>query len=401
MIEKNRIVLVSRYACEVEYLRNTLNLSELNAIIVAECSSGLQALSAASEFKPALVIANTYLPDISVEELLKKINPQNGGGAVICFIERGDFEVCRKLFDSGAVACVLKNDSKNYLNERVKNALSIIDGIKNLNETYFGLSGLQYLQEIYLTKLLEGNDEPFIRQRLESLNVAIPKRGAVVVGATLKESAVFESVYARCEQSLKLYNTIGFFWGKRFVFITAITDKKLLKELINDALNSCSNGDICRICVAVSDVFGEMRTLAEAALQAKQATLGDFPSAGYYDCSVSGGKRRKKLVNDALNLICENYTQNISAKWVASKLFVSESYLMHELKADLNKTFTDCLHEYRILKAKELLMQGNMRINEVAAAVGFKNSKYFIRVFKQETGLSPKGYKERSLATKN
>ena len=62
---------------------------------------------------------------------------------------------------------------------------------------------------------------------------------------------------------------------------------------------------------------------------------------------------------------------------------------MHEFKAETGITFNDCLKRYRIAKAKELLSEGNMRINEVALAVGFSDSRYFAKIFKETTGKSP------------
>lgn len=103
-------------------------------------------------------------------------------------------------------------------------------------------------------------------------------------------------------------------------------------------------------------------------------------------------RRYKAVVTEALNLIGRHYSEKITVKWAANELFVSESHLMHEFATELGKTFNECLREYRLTKAKELLVAGNMRVNEIASAVGFTDAKYFARVFKAATGKTPREF---------
>lgn len=49
----------------------------------------------------------------------------------------------------------------------------------------------------------------------------------------------------------------------------------------------------------------------------------------------------------------------------------------------------------RMERARKLLAQTNMLVFEVADAVGFDNPRYFVAVFKKETGLTPKAYREQ------
>lgn len=44
--------------------------------------------------------------------------------------------------------------------------------------------------------------------------------------------------------------------------------------------------------------------------------------------------------------------------------------------------------------AKDLLMQKDMSVNEVAEAVGIRNTNYFIRFFKKRNGCSPKAWRK-------
>jgi len=55
--------------------------------------------------------------------------------------------------------------------------------------------------------------------------------------------------------------------------------------------------------------------------------------------------------------------------------------------------FTDYLSRVRIEKAKNLLLNRNLRISEIAYEVGFQSLTHFNRVFKKITGQSPTEYR--------
>ena len=44
-------------------------------------------------------------------------------------------------------------------------------------------------------------------------------------------------------------------------------------------------------------------------------------------------------------------------------------------------------------RAKELLAAGRLKIYEIAEQCGYRDTKYFTRMFKRQVGLSPENYK--------
>ena len=68
---------------------------------------------------------------------------------------------------------------------------------------------------------------------------------------------------------------------------------------------------------------------------------------------------------------------------------------MHEFKSQVGKTFNECLTDYRMLKAQEYLIKGEMRISEIAYAVGYGDVRYFGQIFKEYYGCTPSEYAER------
>ena len=60
--------------------------------------------------------------------------------------------------------------------------------------------------------------------------------------------------------------------------------------------------------------------------------------------------------------------------------------------------FTDYLSRVRIEKAKNLLLNPNLRVSEIAFEVGFQSLTHFNRVFKKILGQSPTDYRSQLLA---
>ena len=60
-----------------------------------------------------------------------------------------------------------------------------------------------------------------------------------------------------------------------------------------------------------------------------------------------------------------------------------------QFKKEMGENFLDYVWKLRLEKAKRLLQESDLSIDEISAAVGYVNTSSFRRKFKQETGLSP------------
>ncbi|MBQ9503302.1 MAG: PocR ligand-binding domain-containing protein [Lentisphaeria bacterium] len=90
----------------------------------------------------------------------------------------------------------------------------------------------------------------------------------------------------------------------------------------------------------------------------------------------------------------ENYTQKLLIRDEARKFYVSESFLSHNFKRELNVSFTDYINAFRVNKAKELLADTRLQVSEIAMMTGFGSISQFNRVFMAETGMSAKKYRQ-------
>lgn len=97
----------------------------------------------------------------------------------------------------------------------------------------------------------------------------------------------------------------------------------------------------------------------------------------------------------AIAYIRENYANKISQEDVANYLSITPEYLSTLFHREMNKTFSVFVNEFRVSHAKRLLKGSDLKIYEIAEQVGFTDTKYFNRVFKDIEGISPKEFRER------
>ncbi len=100
------------------------------------------------------------------------------------------------------------------------------------------------------------------------------------------------------------------------------------------------------------------------------------------------------IVRRAKNLVRELYAQGISLGEVALKVNVTSEYLSAQFHRATGVTFSSYIRDYRLKKAKELLIGTNLKLHCVGEQVGYGDAKYFCRVFKEATGLNPSEYRK-------
>lgn len=100
------------------------------------------------------------------------------------------------------------------------------------------------------------------------------------------------------------------------------------------------------------------------------------------------------IVLHVLSFIRQNYAQDISLSGAAEAVGVSPEYLSRLFTKEMGINFSTFLGDFRISMAKRLLADEKYRIYEVAEAVGFRDTKYFNKVFRSVTGISPSDYRK-------
>jgi AraC-like DNA-binding protein len=95
----------------------------------------------------------------------------------------------------------------------------------------------------------------------------------------------------------------------------------------------------------------------------------------------------------ARRLILEQSSEALSLGKVAKAVNINANYLSEKFKQVTGIKFVDYIARIRFEKARDLLQDANLRVSEIAFAVGFQSLSQFNRVFKRFTGQSPTEYR--------
>ncbi|UJF31837.1 response regulator transcription factor [Paenibacillus hexagrammi] len=160
--------------------------------------------------------------------------------------------------------------------------------------------------------------------------------------------------------------------------------------------------EACQLLLSISYALGiteslpeflEMINYTETLEDVENVLMLRFEDAGR---SVEG--YAGKLIAKALEYMTLKFREEINLQEVADYIHVSRSYFSLLFKRHTGKKFIDYLIELRIREAKRLLCCRDYKIYEVAEQTGFKDVKYFSKLFKRMTGYTPIEYREHQLS---
>ena len=99
------------------------------------------------------------------------------------------------------------------------------------------------------------------------------------------------------------------------------------------------------------------------------------------------------VIARAKEFIREHQSEDLSLGQVAKAVNTSAFYFCKIFKKITGVNFTQYVSRVRIEKAKNLLLNPNLRVSEIAYEVGFQSLTHFNRVFKKILGQSPTDYR--------
>ncbi|SRR6056297_27877 len=103
-----------------------------------------------------------------------------------------------------------------------------------------------------------------------------------------------------------------------------------------------------------------------------------------------------QIFNEILEYISCNYRDNMELSECARLHFTTSNQISKMFKRYFNTNFSTYVNDLRINKAKELLKETDMTIQEISDEVGYNNLNYFYRKFKTSNGVTPSIFRKNS-----
>jgi AraC-like DNA-binding protein len=259
---------------------------------------------------------------------------------------------------------------------------------------------LHFHPEVELTLILESSGKRFVGDNVENFEAG----DLVLVGENLPHFWYNgEDLDTETHAHAIVVQFGRFFLGENFFKITGA-------EHINNLLINSGRG----ICVKKPtsilirkkliqmlhlDTFG--KTLLLISILDIIAKSADF----YYLCGADFTPNLNKNDCTRMNKIYDYVYNNISSSFditdIAALLYMSESAFCHYFKKRTQKTFTRFVNEVRISNAKQLLIETDKPIAEIAYECGYNSLSNFSKQFYSLGKTSPKDFRKNYLINPN
>jgi YesN/AraC family two-component response regulator len=119
-----------------------------------------------------------------------------------------------------------------------------------------------------------------------------------------------------------------------------------------------------------------------------------FIQKTFYGAEICSRNFKQDPIERGISFMEANFSNRaLKLEDVAQFVDRNPSYFSHLLITKTGTNFTDIMAGIRIKEAKRLLIETNKPIKEISALVGYHNSNYFSRMFKELIGMSPREYR--------
>jgi len=118
-----------------------------------------------------------------------------------------------------------------------------------------------------------------------------------------------------------------------------------------------------------------------------------LPSGAMVTAGFARGGLPPRVLRRIREYIDNNIDQRISVELLAGLAKLSVCYFVRAFKQSTGITPHDYLIRQRVEKTKQLLSGTDMPLSEIALTVGFADQSHFARRFRQHVGMSPRHYR--------
>ncbi|MCF6409702.1 AraC family transcriptional regulator [Pseudalkalibacillus salsuginis] len=99
-------------------------------------------------------------------------------------------------------------------------------------------------------------------------------------------------------------------------------------------------------------------------------------------------------ISDIMIHINDSFSSDVSLPSLSRQFHMNEQYISRLFKQVTGCSIVDYVNAVRVNEAKRLLLETDMKINQIALRIGYSNPVHLWRVFTRITGTSPKQYRE-------
>lgn len=395
-----KVLIVDDELLARRMLKESIVWEEYGYCVAWEAQNGKEGLETAIRRRPDVIFVDIKMPLMDGLEMVKQLNSLGVSSKIVMLTCYDDFSYVREAMRYGAVDYLLKH---TFEQEDLAALLGRIE--KLLRKEEANLESMNLLKGDVLNKIIRKTiTRSDVRSYVDTgiLPSADPKYMVLYIKLQKELADEEADQFGRTlKKSLEERTDPGTITD---IFISRIREKETYTVLV------------CGDDSGISEIKNQLRTaVAEFSKRMQGTEMGWMTGITYHlyyrwedlgealrearDVVQVEGEYLKcsSKVLMAIEYIRNNYSRQISLEDIAEYAGISRIYLSQLFKKETGKNIRDYLAEYRLSKAKELLLTSNLKIYTISELCGFGSAQYFNRIFKKMTGFSPYQFKENKV----
>lgn len=145
-----------------------------------------------------------------------------------------------------------------------------------------------------------------------------------------------------------------------------------------------------KMCEACYSTLEHVDSIAQVNTYIQTLSLNSVSAIEEHNRTCSG-----KNIERLIEYINQHLHEDISLQDLADECQISPSYVSRLFKEKLNIGFVEYLNTLRVDRARKLLEDTQMNVEQIGYQVGFNHVRSFIRTFKQYVGTTPGQYRKK------
>ena len=395
-----KVMIVDDEMLARKMLRESILWEEYGYTVISEAQNGKEALEKIKELSPDVIFVDIKMPVMDGLEMLRQMNALQTDSKAVLLTCYEDFSYVRDAMRYGAVDYLTKHTFEP------EDLISLLDKIeKQIRKEKAHQESFNILKDDVLNKVMESSlTREDIRRYVEIGILPVSKPRYLMVCFKLQKDLnnekcrIFENklkevlreriagrvitdAYTSTVREKEIYSIL---LCQEECSVSEI--KQNIREGITSLHNTMPDKDIRWLTGITYHIFNQWSDLPGALKEVRDIVRVE---GEYLECSP-------KIIM-AIEYIRENYHKPITLEEVADYVGISRVYLSQTFKKETNKNIWDYLAQYRLSKAKELLLTSNLKIYAIAELCGFGSPQYFNKIFKRLTGFSPYQFKDNKM----
>lgn len=380
-------------------LVRTLERSPLNLHILPPAKNGLEALSTIKEEKPDLALVDICMPKMSGLQLIEAIQDLEHPTKIIIISGHDEFEYAKAAISLNVSDYLLKPIDKEHLFDLLEKINEEVEE-ERYHRAYEHWSAKQIKRNLtqissqFFDEWIKGYLLPDqVKNSLQHMDLDMKENMALYVIHILPRMTVYGEQWHAETLCFAVSNIVDevtraytdqvylFRYGEKIILLVPwhLQHKKLLEDIQGNILNYLNQYiliDYTRVSKPIEELPQAYKSLSNALTSLSKISTTAMAAKNHMDKHF-----RQK---------------DYSLMELADNLNVAPSYLSRLIKEELQSTFTDYVALKRLTTAKEIMdsSSSQLKIYEIADAVGYANQHYFCKVFKKAYGKSPSEYRK-------